>query len=431
MWRLFYSLLLIFSLPFIVLRLLIRSAANPAYRARIGERFSFFDAPEFDRANTTLIWLHAVSVGETVAALPLVKSLQAKHANLRFVITTTTPTGSDRVRSLFGESVFHVYAPYDLNFVLRRFLKKIQPDLLILMETELWPNTIAACQQQGIKILLANARLSEKSALGYRRIASMSRQMLSAVDAIAAQSQQDVERLVALGAERNSTAVTGSLKFYLETDPHLSDRNHEAEPFLSVRQSGRQVVVFASTREGEEAIILRALSDLMTLPNAPLCLLIPRHPERFDQVAALVRQQGFAVQRRSSAESLAPETQILLGDSMGEMMDYYGLGHIAFVGGSLVDTGCQNVLEPAACSLPVLVGPSQFNFASICRQLETAEALLTVKDAADLTQQLRLLLADPERRKRMGDAGKQLIRSNRTALPQVEARVAALLGLAG
>ena len=154
-----------------------------------------------------------------MAAVPLVKSLQAKHANLRFVITTTTPTGSDRVRSLFGETVFHVYAPYDLNFVLRRFLKKIQPDLLILMETELWPNTIAACQQQGIKILLANARLSEKSALGYRRIASLSRQMLSAVDAIAAQSQQDVERLVALGAERNSTAVTGSLKFYLRRTP--------------------------------------------------------------------------------------------------------------------------------------------------------------------------------------------------------------------
>ena len=182
MWRLFYSLLLTFSLPFLVLRLLIKSAANPAYRARIGERFSFFEAPEFDQANTNLVWLHAVSVGETVAALPLVKSLQAKHANLRFVITTTTPTGSDRVCSLFGETVFHVYAPYDLNFVLRRFLKKIQPDLLILMETELWPNTIAVCQQQGIKILLANARLSEKSALGYRRIASLSRQMLRAVD---------------------------------------------------------------------------------------------------------------------------------------------------------------------------------------------------------------------------------------------------------
>ena len=197
------------------------------------------------------------------------------------------------MRCLFGETVFHVYVPYDLGFVLRRFLQKIKPDLLILMETELWPNTIAACQQQGIKILLANARLSEKSALGYRWISSLSRQMLSAVDAIAAQSQQDVERLVALGAERSSTEVTGSLKFYLETDPHLSDRNHEAEPFLSVRQSGRQVVVFASTREGEEAIILRALSGLMTLPDAPLCLLIPRHPERFDQVAALARQQGF------------------------------------------------------------------------------------------------------------------------------------------
>ncbi|MDP7403134.1 MAG: glycosyltransferase N-terminal domain-containing protein, partial [Gammaproteobacteria bacterium] len=164
-----------------IIRLLIKSAANPVYRARIGERFSIFKTPEFDATNTILIWLHAVSVGETMAAVPLVKSLQAKHANLRFIITTTTPTGSDRVRCLFGETVFHVYVPYDLGFVLRRFLQKIKPDLLILMETELWPNTIAACQQQGIKILLANARLSEKSALGYRWISSLSRQMLSAV----------------------------------------------------------------------------------------------------------------------------------------------------------------------------------------------------------------------------------------------------------
>ncbi|MEE3012231.1 MAG: lipid IV(A) 3-deoxy-D-manno-octulosonic acid transferase [Pseudomonadota bacterium] len=431
MWRLFYSLLLTFSLPFMIIRLLIKSAATPVYRARIGERFSIFKTHEFDTTNTILIWLHAVSVGETMAAVPLVKSLQAKHANLRFIITTTTPTGSDRVRCLFGDTVFHVYAPYDLGFVLRRFLQKIKPDLLILMETELWPNTIAACQQQGIKILLANARLSEKSALGYRWISSLSRQMLSAVDAIAAQSQQDVERLVALGAERSSTEVTGSLKFYLDIDPQLINRNQQVEPFLSVRQSGRRVIVFASTREGEEATILRALSGLMTLPDAPLCLLIPRHPERFDKVATLARQQGFVVQSRSSSETIAPETQILLGDSMGEMMDYYGLGHIAFVGGSLVDTGCQNVLEPAACSLPVLVGPSQFNFASICRQLEKADALLTVKDAADLMDQLRLLLADPERRRRMGDAGKQLTQANRTALPKVESKVAALLGLAG
>ena len=169
----------------------------------------------------------------------------------------------------------------------------------------------------------------------------------------------------------------------------------------------------------------------MTLSDTPLCLLIPRHPERFDKVATLARQQGFVVQSRSSSETIAPETQILLGDSMGEMMDYYGLGHIAFVGGSLVDTGCQNVLEPAACSLPILVGPSQFNFASICRQLEKADALLTVKDATDLMDQLRSLLADPERRRRMGDAGKQLTLANRTALPKVESKVAALLGLAG
>ncbi|HBW82801.1 MAG TPA: 3-deoxy-D-manno-octulosonic acid transferase, partial [Gammaproteobacteria bacterium] len=359
------------------------------------------------------------------------KSLQAKHSDLRFAVTTTTPTGSDRVRSLFGQTVFHVYAPYDLDFVLRRFLKRIKPDLLILMETEMWPNTIAACKRQGIKIMLANARLSEKSALGYSRAATLSSQMLSAIDAISAQSQQDAERLFALGAELSAVEVTGSLKFHMETDPQFINPKRQVEPFLSVQQSGRQVIVFASTREGEEAIILRAVRGLLAHPDAPLCILIPRHPERFDQVAALARQQGLAIQRRSSSEAILQETQVLLGDSMGEMMDYYRLSHIAFVGGSLVNTGCQNVLEPSACSLPVLVGPSQFNFASICRQLEAAEALLTVNNAAELTVQLRLLLDDSGRRKRMGEAGKELILANRTALPRVEAKIEELLGLAG
>ena len=431
MWRYLYSLLLTLSLPLIVLRLLLKSAVSPEYRARIGERFSYFAAPEFDAVNITLIWLHAVSVGETVAAAPLIKSLQAKHANLRFVITTTTPTGSDRIRELFGQTVFHVYAPYDLSFVLRRFLRKVKPDLLILMETELWPNTIAACKRQGIKILLANARLSEKSALGYRRMAKLSSQMLGAIDAIAAQSQQDAKRLFSLGADRSAIKVTGSLKFHIETDSQFIDRKQQVEPFLSVKKSGRQVIVFASTREGEEAIILGAVSGLLTRSDAPLCLMIPRHPERFDQVASLALHQGFAIQRRSSSEAIAPETQILLGDSMGEIMNYYALGHIAFVGGSLVDTGCHNVLEPSACALPVLVGPSQFNFATICSQLEAAEALLTVNDAAELTNQLHLLLADPDRRKRMGEAGKELVLANRTALPSVEATVEELLGLAG
>ncbi|MBG10295.1 MAG: 3-deoxy-D-manno-octulosonic acid transferase [Gammaproteobacteria bacterium] len=431
MWRFLYSLLLTVSLPLIVLRLLLKSVVSPAYRARIGERFSFFAAPEFDATKKTVIWLHAVSVGETMAAAPLLKSLQAKHSDLRFAVTTTTPTGSDRVRSLFGQTVFHVYAPYDLDFVLRRFLKRIKPDLLILMETEMWPNTIAACKRQGIKIMLANARLSEKSALGYSRAATLSSQMLSAIDAISAQSQQDAERLFALGAELSAVEVTGSLKFHMETDPQFINPKRQVEPFLSVQQSGRQVIVFASTREGEEAIILRAVRGLLAHPDAPLCILIPRHPERFDQVAALARQQGLAIQRRSSSEAILQETQVLLGDSMGEMMDYYRLSHIAFVGGSLVNTGCQNVLEPSACSLPVLVGPSQFNFASICRQLEAAEALLTVNNAAELTVQLRLLLDDSGRRKRMGEAGKELILANRTALPRVEAKIEELLGLAG
>ena len=429
MWRLFYSLLLLLALPFIVARLYGKSLAAPDYRRRIGERFALFksaDATESTAPAKTSagIWIHAVSVGETVAAAPLVKALRSANPNVRIIITTTTPTGSERVRSLFGDAVTHVYAPYDLEFLVRRFLRKIRPGLLIIMETELWPNTIAACKQENVKILLANARLSERSAAGYRRISSLARQMLMAIDLIAAQSQADADRLMALGAEASKVEVTGSLKFYVDVDTTLS---HNAEPFSSIKASGRTVIVIASTREGEESKVLDAILPLLDAVESPLCILIPRHPERFQGVAELCQKRGLRLQRRSSGQALAADTQVLLGDSMGEMMAYYSLGDIAFVGGSLVDTGCQNVLEPAAWALPVLVGPSQFNFAKICSQMESANALRTVQDATELSTQLRQLLDEPAKREAMGQSGAALVKANRSALPKLLAQIDRLL----
>ena len=424
MLRSLYSLLLFLALPFIVIRLFVKSVAAPAYRQRIGERFALFKAPEPQTEAGPVIWLHAVSVGETVAAAPLVKSLLGAHPDLRLIVTTTTPTGSERVRSLFGDSVFHVYAPYDLLFLVRRFIRKLKPKLLVIMETELWPNTIAACEKEQVKVLLANARLSEKSAAGYSRISGLARQMLAAIDLVAAQAQPDADRLVALGANAERVEITGSLKFYVDV---VTEQIHDTEPFASTKASGRTIIVAASTREGEEVKILDALEPLMTTDDAPLCILIPRHPERFDEVASLCQHKGFKLQRRSAGETLAPATQILLGDSMGEMMAYYSLGDIAFVGGSLVDTGCQNVLEPAAWSLPVLVGPSQYNFASICAQLQAANALYTVQNPSELTEQLRKLLLDVEKRQEMGKAGAALVQANRSALPKLLAQVERLL----
>jgi len=429
MWRLFYSLLLLLALPFIVARLYGKSLAAPDYRRRIGERFALFksaDATESTAPAKTSagIWIHAVSVGETVAAAPLVKALRSANPNVRIIITTTTPTGSERVRSLFGDAVTHVYAPYDLEFLVRRFLRKIRPGLLIIMETELWPNTIAACKQENVKILLANARLSERSAAGYRRISGLARQMLMAIDLIAAQAQADADRLIALGAEASKVEVTGSLKFYVDVDTTLS---HNDEPFSSIKASGRTVIVIASTREGEESKVLDAILPLLDAVEAPLCILIPRHPERFQEVAELCQKRGMRLQRRSSGQALAADTQVLLGDSMGEMMAYYSLGDIAFVGGSLVDTGCQNVLEPAAWALPVLVGPSQFNFAKICSQMESANALCTVQDATELRTQLRQLLDEPAKREAMGQSGAALVKANRSALPELLAQIDRLL----
>ena len=412
--RLLYSFVFLLLTPLIGVRLLLRSFKAPAYRQRIAERFALQRRPRARDLSKRLIWIHAVSVGETVAAAPLVRQLQHDYPEQQILITTMTPTGSARVLSLFGDTVLHAYLPYDTAGATKRFLGKLQPSLLVLMETELWPNLIHACSCADVPVVLANARLSERSARGYRRFAPLVQPMLDQLELVAAQSQEDADRLIASGVAAQDVRVTGSLKFIVDVD--------RSAPLASgvfdvIDESNRVVIIASSTREGEEDKVLDAFARVLIEHPHALLLLVPRHPERFDAVARLVEKRELVLGRRSKNEPLTAAMQVYLGDSMGEMMSYYRLASIAFVGGSLVDTGCQNVLEPAAFGIPIVTGPSQYNFAVICRQLEAQSALRTVANERELAEFLIDLVPDWARQAEMGRRGKALVEANQDSLP--------------
>jgi 3-deoxy-D-manno-octulosonic-acid transferase len=372
------------------------------------------DKPLRSSDSKPLIWVHGVSVGEVVAAKPLVDSFLKR--NQPVLITTMTPTGSAQVHTFFGDKVAHSYLPYDLPSAVRRFINKTNPAMLIIMETELWPNLIGVCSDSLIPVLLVNARMSKRSARGYQRFQGLVEPMLKSLSAIACQALADQERLLHLGANPNTTSVTGSLKFHLGLGSQLAAPDTF---FSALEHSKRSIVIAASTREGEETKVLEAFSMVLeALPNT-LLLLVPRHPERFDGVAKLAARQGFRVCRRSDNSVIDTSHQVIIGDSMGELMQYYRGAQIAFVGGSLVDTGCQNVIEPAALELPVVVGPSQFNFASICLELETAGALVTVQNPSELGQLLISWLSSPEQAVAVGRRGKAVCDANQQALASV------------
>ena len=421
MYRFIYSVIFYIALPVIMIRILTRSLKVPAYRKRIGERFALQPVPQGFDNNKLTLWIHAVSVGETVASVSLVAELQRLYPDAQIVMTTMTLTGSDRARMLFGESVLHAYIPYDLPGACNRFLDKYRPDLLILMETELWPNLVHSCRRRGVKLLLANGRLSERSALGYGRFATFTRSLLEQIDCIAAQAAPDAQRFIDLGANLDQVTVTGSLKFLVNVN-----ENEKKAYFSGIENTARPILVAASTREGEEEKVLAAFKKCLVEIPSLLLLLIPRHPERFAKVRRLSEEGGFTTVRRSDG-IVEPNIQIVIGDSMGEMLDYYSVATIAFVGGSLVDTGCQNVLEPAALGIPVLVGPSQFNFATICKQLEYAGGLKTVKNEMELAQDISELISDEKERQDMGERGKQLVRENQNALPALMKLVTPLI----
>jgi len=413
--RTLYTLLFHLGLPLVFLRLLWRARQAPAYSRRIGERFSF-GLPALRPGG---IWVHAVSVGESIAAAPMIRELMARYPELPITITCMTPTGSERIKALFGGSEYagrvqHCYLPYDLPWAAARFLDRVQPKLAVVMETELWPNHIHQCARRGIPVALANARLSERSARGYARFARLTAPMLAELSLIAVQTEAEAERFRRLGARPECVEVTGSIKFDLSIDPALLDR--AAALREQWRAEERPIWIAASTHAGEDEILLDAHRQLLNARPEALLILVPRHPERFGAVYELCRKQGFVTVRRSLGESPEAATQVLLGDTMGELLFLYALADAAFVGGSLVPTGGHNLLEPAALGKPVLTGPHLFNFLDIAAQLRDAGALAEIASAPELASAIKALWSDPERAERARNAGYAVLKNNQGAL---------------
>ncbi|WP_417311513.1 lipid IV(A) 3-deoxy-D-manno-octulosonic acid transferase [Ectopseudomonas khazarica] len=408
-----YTLLLHLALPLIALRLALRARKAPAYARRIKERFSFALPP----LKPGGIWVHAVSVGESIAAAPMIRALQARYPELPITVTCMTPTGSERIQALFGDSVQHCYLPYDLPWAAARFLDRARPRLAVVMETELWPNHIHQCARRGIPVALANARLSERSARGYARFGKLTAPMLAELSLIAVQTQAEAQRFLDLGARPDCVEVTGSIKFDLKIDAELLQRAAELRRQWQAEQ--RPVWIAASTHAGEDEIVLAAHRQLLeTRPNA-LLILVPRHPERFNSVHELCLSDGLTTRRRATGEAVQAGDQVLLGDTMGELLFLYALADIAFVGGSLVANGGHNLLEPAALGKPVLSGPHLFNFLEIAAQLRAAGALSEVADAAQLAERTATLLDTPAEAQRMSAAGLAVLKANQGALERL------------
>lgn len=412
--RFFYSVSIYLLSPFILLRLLYRALRAPAYARRWRERFGFVAQTNGGKT----IWLHSVSVGETLAAVPLVKALQQRYPDYRLTVTCMTPTGSERIQAAFGDSVDHYYAPYDMPDSVARFLNRVRPELLLIMETELWPNTIAACSSRSIPVILANGRLSAKSAAAYGKIPRLVGSMLRSISAVVAQHDDDGNRFARLGLPPEALSISGNIKF----DLHLDSEVRAKAQSLTTEWQGenqRPVLLAASTHAGEDELILQAYGQIKAaLSVAPLLVLVPRHPERFNQVAQLCEQAGFVVARRSTGEPTAP-ADILLGDTMGELMSFYGACDLAFVGGSLVPTGGHNMIEAAAWGVPVVTGPHLFNFAEASRLLIEGDAMIVCEDADSLAEQCIGLFANRQRCTQMGDAAHRIAEANRGALDRL------------
>lgn len=414
-WRALYATLLVLAYPFVVLMLIWRGARNPDYRGGRRERLGW----AYAKVPRDVVWVHAVSAGEVIAAAPLIRRLTTMLPEIRVLVTTMTPTGANQVRRLLGNRVSHCYAPYDFPWALRRFMKRVRPRLLVLMETELWPNMVRMAAARGISVVLINARLSERSARGYRRIAGLTRQMLSELTWIATQYPEHAQRFVELGAPPGIVDVVGNVKFDVEVPGDFRER----VAALKARWEtvGRPVWIAASTHDGEEEIVLDAHRRLLAAWPDALLILVPRHPQRFDSVAQLA-SDGLVMQRMTNATG--SRAQVILGDTMGQLIYLYGVAQIAFVGGSLVAHGGHNPIEAAALGLPLVIGPHDFNFASVVAAFETAGCLHRVADAASLAESVSGLLADGARREVEAARSREVVSKNAGATDRIADRLA-------
>jgi 3-deoxy-D-manno-octulosonic-acid transferase len=429
--RFFYSLLLHLAIPAILLRLWLRGENEPGYRKDIGERFGgagVDNRPQVASAGThplPAIWIHAVSVGEVRAAMPLVGKLRHAYPGHPVVITCMTPTGRRTARDTFTSDVAVRYLPYDFGWAHRRFLVRWRPMMLIVMETEIWPNLLAACASRDVPTFLVNARLSEKSRAGYAKplVRAIARGALQRFAVILAQSEADAIRLQSLGAR--VVSVTGNLKFDLAVDPTAIARGEQWR--LTV--GARPVVLVASTRDNEETPLLEAyksvFSDTAAYPR-PLLVVVPRHPSRFDDVCARIENAGLTVARRTTSEP-SPMMDAWLGDSMGEMQAYYAMSDVPIIGGSFQPLGGQNLIEAAALGKAPIMGPSTFNFAEAVRLAKEVDAMVQVRDAKAAMQEAAALLADRARREAMGARAKAFAAAHAGATERTMAAIRAAL----
>jgi len=390
-----------------------RSQKSPEYRKRLFERLGRYEFPVLKES----IWMHAVSVGEVQAALPLVKNLQLKYPNTPIVFTTQTPTGSERVKKIFGSSIYHCYIPFDVPHIVNRFMRHVNPKLAVIMETEIWPSLYHACNTRSIPLAIASARISPKSIHSYRRFAFFFKSTLDKVNLIAAQTSRDAGRFIELGARPENVKVIGNLKFDFMFMP--SDVADLGLRYRISHLAHRPVIIAASTHEGEEELVLNLYKDLSKDYHNLCIILVPRHPERFESVINLVRVHKLNYVTRSSQDEPNKETQVLIVNTLGELPIFYAAADIAIVGGSFVPIGGHNLLEPAALSLPILVGEHTFNAPEITEMLEEVRALKVIRNTSELSLACREFLSNTDKLKEAGLAGKEVVSENHGALQKI------------
>lgn len=409
MLQFIYSQLIRLLLPFILLRLWWQGRKAPELRRNWQQRLGFVQ-----RTNGSVVWVHAVSVGETIAAAPMVRRLLARNPDITILMTAMTDTGLTQAMKMFGNQVQYAYAPYDTPGSIRRFLNRANPRILVIMETEIWPNMIRQSRSRRVPVFLINARLSERSARGYERVKSLVAPIMRSISWVAAQAEKDAERFRRIGVAASKVAVTGSVKF----DVDIPDALREASQKLKASFFSRPVWIAGSTHEGEDAQLLAAHRQLLNAhPNA-LLILVPRHPERFESVTEKVSKQAFTLARRSLAEDPS-NANVYLGDTMGELMMLYGSSDVAFVGGSLIERGGHNPLEPAGWGIPVISGPHVFNFETIYQRLLDDRGVTMVSDAGELYRHLAVLFGDAVERQASGKRALSVVNKNRGALDRV------------
>jgi 3-deoxy-D-manno-octulosonic-acid transferase len=407
--RFIYTALIILSLPFALLRILLKDTKSSSWSLKLKNQLGYVA-----KTSGKVIWLHCVSVGEFNAAKPLIDKVFVKFPLHQVVVTTTTITGSEAVKNHYKERVIHCFFPFDIPFVVNLFLKKIKPVICILLETEIWPNLITKLKNKNIPVMLVNARLSERSFKKYNKFSpKLVKSTLNSLSIICSQNENSAKRFISLGANHKKIIITGSLKFD-------SNEPNDLETIQALRNitGDRKIVVFASTREGEELQIIKSYRSLKSKFNA-LLLIIPRHPERFNEVFNMAKENGLNVKRRSLGDHCEVDTDILIGDSMGEMMSYYSISDIAFIGGSLSDDGGQNMLEAASLAKPIIFGSSIFNFEEISKKLLDDFSAIQVRSADELMNTISELLLDDKKRRLIGKNAKTTFENNRGAVAKV------------